>query len=174
MAQTQNRELRQRIRLAEKNVDGNQSISKALSDIKGLGVIMARAIALKYAKTHGMELKTPIGYMSDEEITQLEQVIKNPTKHGIPAYMVNQQNDLETGEDKHLIMSALDLNYRTRVKDMQDARSYKGLRQAWGLTVRGQRTKSTGRKNSKKAKYRLHKSEINKKRAATTAAAAKK
>ena len=168
------RELRQRIRLAEKNVDGNQSLAKALADIKGLGATMARAIALKYGKAHGMQPNTLIGHMSDEEIAQLEKVIKNPVQHGIPSYMVNQQHDLETGEDKHLIMSALDLNYRTRVKDMQDARSYKGLRQAWGLTVRGQRTKSTGRKNSKKAKYRLHKSEINKKRAATTAAAAKK
>ena len=42
-------------------------------------------------------------------------------------------------------MADLDFTIRKDVQRMNETKSYKGLRLSWGLTVRGQRTKSTHR-----------------------------
>ncbi|MBC7111537.1 MAG: 30S ribosomal protein S13, partial [Methanothermobacter sp.] len=88
------------------------------------------------------------GYLSDEEIERLEEAIKNPAKYNIPSWMINRRNDYETGEDKHLIESDLEMCLREDLNRMRKTRSYKGRRHELGLPVRGQRTKSTFRKGS--------------------------
>jgi small subunit ribosomal protein S13 len=62
--------------------------------------------------------------------------------------MINRRNDYETGEDKHLIESDLEMCLREDLNRMRKTRSYKGRRHELGLPVRGQRTKSTFRKGS--------------------------
>jgi len=42
-------------------------------------------------------------------------------------------------------MNDLDFSVRTDIQRLADIKSYRGLRLSWGLTVRGQRTKSTHR-----------------------------
>jgi small subunit ribosomal protein S13 len=58
--------------------------------------------------------------------------------------------DYETGEDNHLLGAELALEKDNDLKSMKKSRQYKGLRHQWGLTVRGQRTKSNFRKNKGK------------------------
>ena len=60
--------------------------------------------------------------------------------------MVNRKKDLRTGEDLHVLGSKLDLQIKQDIDRMKKMKSYKGVRHQYGLKVRGQRTKSTGRK----------------------------
>ena len=59
--------------------------------------------------------------------------------------MVNRKKDIRTGEDLHVIGNKLEITVKRDVDRMRKMRSYKGVRHALHLKVRGQRTKSTGR-----------------------------
>lgn len=137
-------EFKHMVRIARKDIDGNKTMGNALTSVKGVGKALSRAIIM----SAGYDLNQRIGYLSDEEIERLEEAIKNPAKYNIPSWMVNRRNDYETGEDKHLIESDLDMCLREDLNRMRKTRSYKGRRHELGLPVRGQRTKSTFRKGS--------------------------
>ena len=68
-----------------------------------------------------------------------------PKKSGLPTWTLNRQKDHETGVDKHLTMNDLAFSLRNDLTRMAEIKSYKGLRHMWGLTVRGQKTKSRHR-----------------------------
>ncbi|HLC46074.1 MAG TPA: 30S ribosomal protein S13, partial [archaeon] len=106
---------------------------------------------------HGIAFDHTIGLLKDEQLSKLEHIIHNPVEHSIPGFMVNQRKESVSGEDKHFVMTGLDLNTRNVIKKLQEMRAYRGLRHSWGLTVRGQRTRSSGRKQGKKARYRMNK-----------------
>jgi small subunit ribosomal protein S13 len=86
-----------------------------------------------------------VGFLTDIDVDKLEDVITNPTKYGIPAWMLNRAKDMATGKDLHLIGADLTLRIKTDIEDMKDVKSWRGYRHAYGLRVRGQRTKTTGR-----------------------------
>ncbi|NLU04995.1 MAG: 30S ribosomal protein S13 [Methanothermobacter sp.] len=137
-------EFKHMVRIARKDIDGNKTMENALTSIKGVGKALSRAIIM----SAGYDLNQRIGYLSDEEIERLEEAIKNPAKYNIPSWMINRRNDYETGEDKHLIESDLEMCLREDLNRMRKTRSYKGRRHELGLPVRGQRAKSTFRKGS--------------------------
>jgi len=60
--------------------------------------------------------------------------------------MVNRQKDLETGKYLHLIGADLVLTQRADIERMIKMKCWKGVRHSLGLKVRGQRTRTTGRK----------------------------
>jgi small subunit ribosomal protein S13 len=122
-------------------VDGNAKIEYALTQIRGIGRRFAQAII----KVANISPDMRIGAVAEKDLTRLEEIIMNPVKNGIPAYMVNRKKDLRTGEDKHLIGNQLDITIRRDIDRMKRIRSYKGVRHHLHLKVRGQRTKSTGR-----------------------------
>ena len=132
------------LRISRKDVAGNKTTEYALTDIKGIGLSLSRAIALAL----GLDLKQKIGYISDEDILKIEEVLENPKKYNIPAWMLNRQSDYTTGESTHLIESDLGMTIRDDLNRMKKIRSYKGRRHEIGLPVRGQKTKSTFRKGS--------------------------
>ena len=95
-----------------------------------------------------LDLDAKIGYIADEDVLRIEEILENPQDFGIPRWMLNRREDYETGEDIHLIESDLDMTLRDDLNRMKKTRSYKGRRHDVGLPVRGQRTKSTFRKSS--------------------------
>jgi small subunit ribosomal protein S13 len=96
----------------------------------------------------GYDPNQKIGYVSDEDVKEMEDVILSPQKQALPRWMLNRRNDYESGEDEHLIESDLVMRLRDDLNRMRKIRSYKGRRHEVGLPVRGQRTKSTFRKGS--------------------------
>ncbi len=66
----------------------------------------------------------------------------------VPSWMLNRQKDLATGQDKHLLGTDILLTFREDINNLKKVRAYRGLRHERGLKVRGQRTKSTGRRGS--------------------------
>ncbi len=138
-------ELRLIVRVSGIDLDGNKPIERSLTKIKGIGIRMAKNIATAFEKSSGIPASKKTGLLTEEEGKKLEEVVQNPSKFGIPAWALNRRNDFYTGENSHLVMSDLDLRLRSDLQRMTETKSYKGLRHAWGLPVRGQRTKSTHR-----------------------------
>lgn len=132
------------VRIARKDINGNKTIENALADVKGVGQAMSRAIGIRM----DLDLNQKIGYVSDDELNKIEEVMRNPKSLDIPDWMLNRRNDYETGETGHLIESDLMMTLRDDLNRMKKTRSYKGRRHEVGLPVRGQRTKSTFRKGS--------------------------
>jgi small subunit ribosomal protein S13 len=136
------KEFRHITRIAEKDLDGTQKVAHALSRVKGVGISLANSIVSKA----GVNPDIRLGFLSEQEIEKLEDVIKNPTKYGIPEWLFNRQKDMETGKDVHITGSELVLHEKTDIDLMKTTKSWKGYRHSYGLKVRGQRTKCTGRK----------------------------
>lgn len=134
------------IRVANTDLAGERQIGIALTKIRGVSIMFASAIC----HVAGINAAHKAGDLSEAEEARLNEVIKQPAKFGIPEWMLNRRKDPETGEDSHLIGSDVNFTRDNDIKRMRKLRSYKGLRHAEGLTVRGQRTKSNFRKNKKR------------------------
>ena len=137
-------EFRHMVRITRKDVDGNKTIASALTEIKGVG----KAFAIAICKVTGLDQEQQIGYIDDESVQKIEDVLENPQEFGIPEWFLNRRNDYETGETSHLIESDLNMTLRDDLNRMKMIRSYKGKRHEVGLPLRGQRTKSTIRHGS--------------------------
>ena len=114
----------------------------ALKRIKGVNLNLANAI-LKKAEINPDKRA---GFLTEAEVERIEQIIKEPTKFGLPSWLLNRRKDSETGKDLHIIRADLDLRTKTDIKQMKEIKSWRGYRHAHGLKVRGQRTRTTGRK----------------------------
>ena len=113
-----------------------------LTQIKGVGYMFANSI-INSLKINS-ELR--IGNLSNEQIKSIENIIQNPSSSNFPSWFLNRRKDIETGEDKHLITSDIDFTVRNDVEREKATGSWRGYRHMFGLKVRGQRTRCTGRK----------------------------
>ncbi len=136
------KEFRHITRIGETDLDGTLKLTHAISRIKGVGINMANAIV----KKGGVNPQSRLGFLSEQELQKLEDVIQNPTKYDLPNWLFNHRKDLNTGRDLHLTGSDLVLQTKTDIDLMKASKSWKGYRHSYGLKARGQRTKTTGRK----------------------------
>ena len=60
--------------------------------------------------------------------------------------MLNRQKDIKDGSYSQLLANVLDNNLREDLERMKKIRAHRGLRHYWGLRVRGQHTKTSGRR----------------------------
>ena len=134
-------EFRHIVRMLGTDLDGSKKVVYALTLIKGIGINMANALV----KKAGIDPEKRLGFLSEAEIRRLEAVAKDPVGHGIPAWLLNRRKDLRTGKNLHLTGSDLDLQVKADIDLMKAIKSWKGYRHAYGLKVRGQRTRTTGR-----------------------------
>jgi small subunit ribosomal protein S13 len=88
-----------------------------------------------------------MGYLDDEQIERLRDSVASFDQH-IPAWMFNYRKSPVTGENQHLLGSQVDITLREDLNRMKKTRSYAGIRHERGHKVRGQRTKSTGRRGA--------------------------
>lgn len=135
-------EFRPIVRLAGRDLDGTRKIVYALQDIKGLNVSLANAIvnALR------IDPRVRLGQLSDSQLSELEKSLKDVRSLGLPSWLLNRRKDIETGEDKHLLESDLDFVIKNDIEREKAIGSWRGIRHSLGLKVRGQRTRTTGRK----------------------------
>jgi len=131
------------IRLVSTDIEGGMSVYAGLTKIKGISWGVANAICniLK------MDKKRKIGDLSKDEILKIETFVKTLN---VPEYLKNRRKDFDTGEDKHLTTSDLELRKDFDVKRLKKIRTYRGFRHSAGLPLRGQRTKGNFRKNKAK------------------------
>jgi len=123
------------------DIDGSKKVIYGISKIRGVGPNFAHAVV----KAARINPDARIGGLSEAEMTRVEDVIRDPLKHGIPVRLVNRRKDVETGRDMHLTGPDLALKIKNDIDFMKDIRTWKGIRHSLGLKVRGQRTRTTGR-----------------------------
>jgi len=128
------------VRILSKDIEGNTKIYSGLTKVKGISWSLANAIC----ESLKIDKNKKIGALTKEEIEKLTKFMENPK---IPKFLKNRRQDLETGSDKHIIGSNLELTKEFDIKRLKKIRSYRGLRHSVGLPLRGQRTKSHFRKN---------------------------
>ncbi len=133
------------IRVGGKDMDGDLNIERALAEIKGIGSNLSHSITFIVETQLHIPRSSTIGSLSEEQIESIEGVIKEPSKFGVPAYMLNHRKDMETGKDVHIIGNDLTFAIRQDVNRGIAMRTWKGYRHQHGQKVRGQRTKSSGR-----------------------------
>ncbi|MFQ5620641.1 MAG: 30S ribosomal protein S13 [Candidatus Nanoarchaeia archaeon] len=136
------------VRVANTDLDGNKPSIHALLKIKGVGPMFANAVC----QVTGVDPQQKVGTIKDEEVAALSAAVENPAKHNIPSWLFNRRNDYETGEDKHLITGDLQFQKENDIKRLKKLKNYRGVRHAFRLPLRGQRTKSNFRRNKSKGK----------------------
>ena len=123
------------------DVEGNLKTVYALTKIKGISLRLSNAIL----KKAGVNPDLRVGFITENEIDKIEEIIKEPTKYGLPHWLFNRRKEAETGKDTHLISADLMLKTKMDIDQAKEIRSWRGYRHAYGLKVRGQHTKTTGR-----------------------------
>lgn len=129
------------IRIANTDLYGTQKVVYALTNVKGIGIKLANVIV----KKANIDPKTRVGFLSETEAEKIKGIIKDLSRHGVPSWLLNRTKDRQTGKHLHLIGSDLILQTKTDIDQMKNIRSWRGVRHAYGLKVRGQRTRTTGR-----------------------------
>lgn len=129
------------VRIADTDLDGKKPIVHALTGIKGVGLRMARSIVNHL----GINAMTKLGELDDETIDRLKKFVEEEIET-LPAWMLNRRKDLHTGKDLHLLSKDVDFAKKLDIERLIKMKAYRGVRHARGYKVRGQRTRSTGRK----------------------------
>ncbi len=130
------------VRIADTDLDGNRPVIYAIQGIKGIGYRVAEGIV----KRMGVNPREKIGNLSDEDIEKIRKVIEEEIENILPPWMMNHRKDFFTGEDNHILSTDLDLQKQDDINRLKRIRCYRGIRHEKGLPVRGQRTRSNGRR----------------------------
>lgn len=138
---TEERKVQNVIRLGETNLDGTKDIASAILGVRGVSFALANALS----KISGFGNKK-VGDLSEVELKKLEDMINHPEKYEIPSWLYNRRKDPETGENKHLSVSQLELTQKLDIGREKKLKSYRGMRHIMDLPVRGQRTRGSFRK----------------------------
>lgn len=130
------------LRILNTNVDGREKVWVALTAINGIG----RRFAVLVCKKADIDISKRAGELSSEEIARLVAIISQPLQFKIPQWFVNRQKDFKDGKFKHVTSNHLDATLREDLERLKKIRCHRGLRHYWGIRVRGQHTKTTGRR----------------------------
>ena len=134
-------EYRYIVRIMGTDVQGTLKTSYAVSHVKGISTSLSNAVI----KKAGVNPDLRVGLITESDVSKIEDVIRDPVKYGIPAWMFNRRKDTETGKDIHVLSAELAFKTKTDIDLAKEIRSWRGYRHAYSLKVRGQRTKTTGR-----------------------------
>ncbi len=136
--------IRHIVRIANTDLKGAQKVEYALTGIRGIGRRTSRVITERAKVDPGAVM----GFLPDDAISRLKVQVEETIDDTLPVWMMNRQRDPFTGEDKHLISTDSMMTLREDINFMKMIRCYRGIRHERGHKVRGQRTKSTGRKGT--------------------------
>lgn len=129
------------VRVASADIDGQENLLQGLTRIKGVGLRIAKSIINQLE----LDPSQRLGYVTDETIAGIEQIIKDPVAAGLPDWYVNRPRDRMSGKMMHLIGSDLEFAHKNDIDRLRRIKSWRGTRHTLGLKVRGQHTRTTGR-----------------------------
>jgi small subunit ribosomal protein S13 len=127
------------VRILGQDIRGDKNLYGGLTRVKGISWAISNIICKKL----GFDKSKKIGELSKEDISKIEDVAKDLD---VSNYLKNRNNDFDSGESKHLTGVNLDMKKDFDIKRLKQIKSYKGMRHALKLPVRGQRTRSNFRK----------------------------
>jgi len=129
------------VRIADTDLDGKKPVVHALTGIKGIGLRMARSIVNHL----GINAMTKLGELDDDTINRLKKFVEEEIET-LPSWLLNRRKDYYTGKDLHVLSKDVDFAKMLDIERLIKIKAYRGVRHAKGYKVRGQRTRSTGRK----------------------------
>ena len=135
-------EYRHIVRIVGNDIRGEKKTVIGLTQIKGLGFNFATAIL----DTLKINSNSNIGNLTEENVQAIEKLITDPIASDFPIWFLNRRKDIETGADLHLLTSDIPFTLRNDIERERIAASWRGYRHLSGLKVRGQRTRTSGRK----------------------------
>ncbi len=127
------------VRIFGQDIPVSKNLYVGLTKIKGISWSVANAICIQL----GLDKHKKIGDLDKPTIAHIEQTLRSLE---LPLFMRNRRADLDSGENKHLLTSALDVQHEFDIKRLKKMKSYRGIRHGLGQPVRGQRTRSHFRK----------------------------
>jgi len=130
------------IRIMGKDIPGDKKLILGLTKLKGISWAFANATC----KRLNMSPDKRIEELKEEDIKRITDFVKNPN---LPLFLLNRRKDYNSGEDKHLSGTDLDLQKEFDIKRLKKIKAYKGMRHMLGQPVRGQSTKAHFRTNRK-------------------------
>ena len=129
-------------RILNTNVDGRRRVLNALTAIKGIG----RRFSDQVLKRADVDQRKRAGELTAEEIDKIVEIVQHPVQYGIPQWFLNRQKNITDGKYSQLFSNNLDQALRDDLTRLRKIKSHKGIRHYFGLRVRGQHTKTTGRR----------------------------
>jgi small subunit ribosomal protein S13 len=135
-------EYRHIVRIVGNDIPGARKAIVGLTQIKGIGYSFATAIL----DTLKINTNTNIGFLSESDVQSIEKLITNPIAGNFPVWFLNRRKDIETGANMHLLTSDIPFTLRNDIERERITNSWRGYRHMYGLKVRGQCTRTTGRK----------------------------
>ncbi|MCX6651081.1 MAG: 30S ribosomal protein S13 [Methanomassiliicoccales archaeon] len=129
------------VRIVNTDIDGKKPTVVGLQSIKGVGKRVAEVVVRKA----GVDRSVKIGSLDEAATDELANLIATYSDYA-PTWAINRQNDYETGEDQHIVGTDLDMVLKDDINRLKMIRCYRGVRHESGHKVRGQRTRSNGRK----------------------------
>merc|ERR1711865_749912 len=130
------------LRVMNTNIDDKRNIMFAMTAIKGCG----RRYANLVLKKADIDLHKRAGELSEEEVEKIVTIMANPRQYKIPDWFLNRQKDIKDGKFSQVTSNMLENKLREDLERLKKIRAHRGLRHYWGLRVRGQHTKTTGRR----------------------------
>jgi small subunit ribosomal protein S13 len=123
------------VRILGYDIPGSKNIYAGLTRIKGISWTISNAACIKL----GIPRSKKVSDLSKEDIKKIEKFLNE-----LPVYdfLKNRRKDQETGETSHFYGSNLDMKREFDIKRLKEIKSYRGIRHALKLPVRGQRTRS--------------------------------
>ncbi len=131
------------VRVSGRDLDGSMRLDRAISKIRGVSFTLGNAIS----DLSGIGGKK-VGELTEDEIKKIEDMVKNPIKYGVPAWLCNRRGDPADGTDRHIVSADLELTHKMDINELKKRKCYRGIRHITGLPVRGQRTRSSFRKSA--------------------------
>lgn len=135
-------EFRYLVRIKGKDLEGRKKLIPALADLRGVGDNFAQSVV----NSLGLDPKLRLGTLSDSQLRDLEKALLDGSSLKVPQWAFNRRRDPETGETKLLIGTDLEIAVKNDMEREKVVQSWRGVRHGLGLKVRGQRTRTTGRK----------------------------
>ena len=133
------------VRLAGKDVNGTLNLERALDQVKGVGSNLSHSLVFAIETKLKIPKSSTLGGLTEQQIEEIEKVLKSPAQYGVPSYLLNRRKDFESGKDIHLLSNELIFATRQDINRDMTTRTWRGFRHQYGQKVRGQRTRSTGR-----------------------------
>ncbi|ETS61108.1 hypothetical protein PaG_05056 [Moesziomyces aphidis] len=128
--------------LLNTNVDGKIKVQYALTQVKGVG----RRYANIVCKKADIDLGKRAGELNSDELERIVTILQNPAEFKIPAWFLNRQRDIVDGKSSQLLSNNIDSKLRDDLERLKKIKAHRGIRHYLGLRVRGQHTKTTGRR----------------------------
>ncbi len=130
------------VRVANSDLKGERRVDLALADIVGIGPRLAKMIV----RILDISARERIGDLKEDQIEKIREFIEKKEYEELPVWALNHRNEPITGTDYNLVSNDLSMQIQDDINYMKKMKSYKGIRHETNHKVRGQRTRSNGRR----------------------------